>query len=67
MKPIILLALLPKVNVSTVEDKVVISYSGKKNFYNFLKNLENKKHLINNIYKKIWNSKEEYKKFKSLF
>ncbi len=50
-----------------IKDKVVISYSGKKNFYNFLKNLENKKHLINNIYKKIWNSKEEYKKFKGLF
>ena len=50
-----------------IKDKVVISYSDKKNFYKFLKNLENKKYLINNIYKKIWSSKNEYKKFKSLF
>ena len=50
-----------------IKDKVVISYSDKKNFYKFLKNLENKKYLINNIYKKIWSPKNEYKKFKSLF
>ena len=50
-----------------IKDKVVISYSGENNFYNFLKNLENKKYLINRIYKKIWSSKNEYKKFRSLF
>ena len=50
-----------------IRDKVVISYSGKNNFYKFLKNLENKKYLINNIYRKIWISRNEYKKFRNLF
>jgi len=37
-----------------IKDKVVLHYSGKKNFYNFLKKVKTKKYLIDNIYNKLW-------------
>tara|TARA_B100000902_G_scaffold336795_1_gene337289 strand:+ start:281 stop:1525 length:1245 start_codon:yes stop_codon:yes gene_type:complete len=50
-----------------IKDNVAICYSGKSNFHKFLKNLENKKNLLNDIYNKIWNSKYETKHIKGLF
>ncbi len=50
-----------------IKDNIAICYSGKKNIYQFLKKLENKKNLINDIYNKIWNSKYEIKNIKRLF
>ena len=50
-----------------IKDNLAICYSGKNNFYKFLKNLENKKYLINSIYNKIWDSKHETKHIKGLF
>ncbi len=50
-----------------IKDNVAICYSGKNNFHKFLKNLENKKNLLNDIYNKIWNSKYETKHIKGLF
>ena len=50
-----------------IKDNLAICYSGNNNFYKFLKNLEKKKYLINSIYNKIWNSKNEIKKIKGLF
>lgn len=50
-----------------IRDQVVISYSGKKNFHKFLKNLEAKKYLINKIYYKIWSSKSYSRNLKELF
>ncbi len=50
-----------------IKDKVVICYSGKNNFHQFLKKLEKKKNLINGIYNKVWNFKNEIKNTKRLF
>lgn len=50
-----------------IKDNVAICYSGKSNFHKFLKNLENKKNLLNDIYNKIWNLKYETKHIKGLF
>lgn len=50
-----------------IKDNVAICYSGKNNIHQFLKKIENKKNLINDIYKKIWNSKYETKNIKRLF
>ncbi len=50
-----------------IKDKVAICYSGKSNFHKFLKNLESKKNLLNDIYNKIWNSKYDNKHIKGLF
>ena len=50
-----------------IKDNLAICYSGKNNFYKFLKNLEKKKYLINKIYNKIWNSEYESKNIKTLY
>jgi len=50
-----------------IKDNLAICYSGKKNFHKFLKNLENKKNLLDDIYFKIWNSKNEIKSIKKFF
>jgi hypothetical protein len=44
-----------------IQDKVVIPYTGNKNFYNFLKNLNNKKSMINKIFNKLWKKKNKNK------
>ncbi len=49
-----------------IKDKVVIPYSSKNNFYFFLKNLQNKKYLIDKIYNRIWKSTNKNKNLKAI-
>lgn len=49
-----------------IKDKVVLQYSGKNNFYSFLKNLDKKKYITNNIYNKLWKSNNEDKSLKKI-
>ncbi len=48
-----------------IKDKISFPYSGKSDFYHFLRKLMNKRYLIDKIYNKVWKSNNDFRSIKN--